>query len=268
MTGTGASRLDEFWVTLGDKIREARKGQGMSASELADYLGYTETAVLNYEKARRHISLEDLLRVSERIGKPISWFFGAAPGEAFEQHLTELLRRPLADYLPAVSIPIQKEVGLDDRDLADHDTAREVIVDRSLNASFAYSVHDSSMAGAFIFRGDVAICAQRPPKPGDIVLIALPDGPATLRYLVGIGKEEFGVRDAPGPGISPTAIRVRPDQIKGVVVQVIRASEHDSSEPVMADEWGSVWKAAQDSGLTADDLLKMISVWRATRSVT
>lgn len=267
MTGTGASRLDDFWAALGDKIREARKDQGMSASELAEYLGYTETAVLNYEKARRHISLEDLLRVSERTGKPITWFFGAAPGEAFEQHLAELLRRPLADYLPAVSVPVHDEIGVDTDDLGERHAGEEILVDRSLNASFAYKVRDSAMAGAFVFRGDIAICAQRPPKHGDIVLIAIPEGPATLRYLIGIG-EEFAVADAPGPGISPTTMTVRPDQVKGVVVQVIRAPEHDDPGPVPADEWSIVWKAAQDSGLTAEDLLKMISAWRATRSTT
>ena len=90
----------EFWPALGERIREARESQALSAVELGQRLGYSEDTIYNWEKARRRITLEDLLRVSEQTGKPVSWFLGESPGTAFEAHIATLLSKTLAEFMP------------------------------------------------------------------------------------------------------------------------------------------------------------------------
>ena len=94
------ARDKELWPALGERIREARESQALSAVELGQRLGYSEDTIYNWEKARRRITLEDLLRVSEQTGKPVSWFLGESPGVAFEAHIATLLSKTLAEFVP------------------------------------------------------------------------------------------------------------------------------------------------------------------------
>jgi len=95
------ARDKELWPALGERIREARESQALSAVELGQRLGYSEDTVYNWEKARRRITLGDLLRVSEQTGKTVSWFLGESPGAALEAHIAALLSKTLAEFIPA-----------------------------------------------------------------------------------------------------------------------------------------------------------------------
>ena len=64
----------EFYLHIGAKIKEARESQGLSQGELGEKIGYSATAINYYEKGKRKISVEDLLKVATALNKPYDYF--------------------------------------------------------------------------------------------------------------------------------------------------------------------------------------------------
>lgn len=264
-----APRGQEFWTALGERIREARESQALSAVELGQRLGYSEDTIYNWEKARRRITLEDLLRVSEQTGKPVSWFLGESPGAAFEAHLANLLSKPLAEFMPTERVPIfSNTVRLMTPGAHILDTDEAVVghieVPRSLGAHFALRVPDNAMARAGIFKGDLVVCQNSRGKKGDLVVAILPGESPVLRYLV---YEHGEWRLLPAGAGAAQGISAARTEVQGVVIRVIRDPLNDSwpSAPEPDEEWGRVRDAADRAGLSAADLVRMIAAWEAAK---
>lgn len=274
-------RGQEFWTLLGERIREARESQALSAVEMGQRLGYSEDTIYNWEKARRRITLEDLLRVSEQTGKPISWFLGESPGAAFEAHLASLLSKPLAEFMPTKEVPIvplQLLPKLTGDELNQHiyqipdfqmdlrgsePKITQIAIPRELGADFAVRVLDNQMARAGIFSGDLVICRNDRGKSGDLVVAHLPGGSAALRFLV----SDRGQWRLLGAGASAAqTISADREEVIGVVLQVIRDPQNDAwPVPEPDEEWGRVRDAADRAGLSAADLIRMIAAWQAAK---
>jgi len=60
---------------IGRKIREIRKGWGLSQSELAERIGVSFQQIQKYEKGSTRISVMRLLQISEALGVKITVFF-------------------------------------------------------------------------------------------------------------------------------------------------------------------------------------------------
>ena len=58
---------------LGDKIKQARKAQGLTQQALADRLGVHRSTVANYELTRRRPSLEELKEVARILHVDINY---------------------------------------------------------------------------------------------------------------------------------------------------------------------------------------------------
>lgn len=78
---------------IGRKIQKAREEAGLSQEELAARLGCTQAALSNYELGKRRLYLSQLERISQVLGKPITYFLEA--GEPDTQAPAHLLQDPL-----------------------------------------------------------------------------------------------------------------------------------------------------------------------------
>ena len=65
---------------IGQKIRQIRKGWGLSQSELAERIGISFQQVQKYEKGSTRISVMRLLQISEALGVRITAFFEEGEG--------------------------------------------------------------------------------------------------------------------------------------------------------------------------------------------
>jgi ribosome-binding protein aMBF1 (putative translation factor) len=94
-SGTGPSPLDRTRVhvvpcfymntdsTLGQRIREARDGAGLSQRQLADKIGATVRSVSWWENGDRMPDLVFFAKIAEATGVSIDWLYtGADPCEA------------------------------------------------------------------------------------------------------------------------------------------------------------------------------------------
>ena len=62
--------------TLGERIRAARQAAGLSQEKLAERLGLTRPAVTKWESGQSAPSTENLLRLAEVLGVPVTALLG------------------------------------------------------------------------------------------------------------------------------------------------------------------------------------------------
>ncbi len=62
--------------TLGERIRAARQAAGLSQEKLAERLGLTRQAVTKWETGQSAPSTENLLRLAEVLGVPVTALLG------------------------------------------------------------------------------------------------------------------------------------------------------------------------------------------------
>jgi transcriptional regulator with XRE-family HTH domain len=60
---------------IGEKIREIRKGWGLSQIELAERVGVSFQQIQKYEKGSTRISIMRLMQIAVALGVPITQFF-------------------------------------------------------------------------------------------------------------------------------------------------------------------------------------------------
>ena len=60
-----------------DRLKAARQAMRMNQTEFGAYFGLSQGAISNYEKALREPSLAMLARFSQKLQRPLNWFFGA-----------------------------------------------------------------------------------------------------------------------------------------------------------------------------------------------
>ena len=88
---------------IGNKLKNLRKGRGLSQQQLSENLGISRCSVSNYECGRRSPHLADLRRMSEYFGVSLDFFGVETQDESFE-----LLSR-------AKSILCNKEISIEER---------------------------------------------------------------------------------------------------------------------------------------------------------
>ena len=67
--------------TLGERIRAARQAAGLSQEKLAERLGLTRQAVTKWETGQSAPSTENLLRLAEVLGVPVTALLDASAPE-------------------------------------------------------------------------------------------------------------------------------------------------------------------------------------------
>jgi len=81
-TTTSAKRPNSTDTYVGSRVRMRRKMLGMSQEKLGEQLGITFQQVQKYEKGANRIGAGRLLRISQVLEVPISYFFPQEPAAA------------------------------------------------------------------------------------------------------------------------------------------------------------------------------------------
>ncbi len=68
-------------MTMGEKIRQARKDVGMTQKELADALGVSESFISQYETGKREPKRQTLIKLASalKLSSPAYFFFDPVP---------------------------------------------------------------------------------------------------------------------------------------------------------------------------------------------
>ncbi len=69
-----------FRPRVGEKIRDLRNKKRVRQYVLARMVGITPGALTNFEKGRRHVSLDWLERIADALDTPIAYFLGEGGG--------------------------------------------------------------------------------------------------------------------------------------------------------------------------------------------
>ena len=93
-------------LTLGERLKHARKLAGYSQRELAKELKVTDKAVSTYEVGRAEPSFKMMKKISKLVGKPISYF--DTDYEVSESNLEGKLDR-IEEELKEIRIMLQKK---------------------------------------------------------------------------------------------------------------------------------------------------------------
>lgn len=64
---------DEFYVKLGNILRELRESKGMTQQEVADKMGITRAAVANYENGIRAMYAKNLKSYCNAVDADVSY---------------------------------------------------------------------------------------------------------------------------------------------------------------------------------------------------
>ena len=86
-------------LKIDERIRDLRKSNGIRQKVLARMVGISASALTNFEKGRRHISLDLLQKISDALDTPIAYFLDERerkrirPGDPREIRLLNAWRR-------------------------------------------------------------------------------------------------------------------------------------------------------------------------------
>lgn len=98
-----AIKEPKFLQTLGGRMAELRKQQGLSQTQLADLLGISQQLVAFYERGQRRVPIDLLPGVARLLGVSVEELLGLSAGAArrgptpkFQQQLERINRLPRA----------------------------------------------------------------------------------------------------------------------------------------------------------------------------
>lgn len=124
-------------MALGDRLRQIRTDHGLSQGDLAEALGYTKTAISQYELGKRAPSLETLRRMTEFFGVTTDWLLGRdvtlVSGLAYKEETSVLGSRIRQ---------LREEGGLTQAELAER-----LEVDRSTVTAYETGKREPNTAG-------------------------------------------------------------------------------------------------------------------------
>lgn len=80
---------------IGEKIRQAREAKGLSQTEFANLLGYTQRDISQYEAGKRLVKITEFPKFAETLEVPFLYFFEMAipDDDSFRGAMLEQLNR-------------------------------------------------------------------------------------------------------------------------------------------------------------------------------
>jgi len=157
---TWRESLMERFKKIGQKIKEAREQNKMTQGQLGKLLGYTSVAITNYEKGKRKISIDDLERIAQVLGKPLTFFLGeninkSEPPVNILKNIQENLQNALdLTYVPVIEDPSNQNAWVSKENVSEY-----VAFPRHFapNNSFIVELADSLLEDKGILKGDYVI---------------------------------------------------------------------------------------------------------------
>ncbi len=117
-------------MTIGERIKEARKAKGMKQKELAEILGCTKQNISRFEKSKTSPRADTLIKIAETLGVPVSELLGkprpTTPHDHKEARLNQLMEE--CGELISASARYRRHLH-GDRTLNEKYTERRLIAD-------------------------------------------------------------------------------------------------------------------------------------------
>lgn len=149
-----------LYKLVGERIREAREDRGWTQAQLGEAIGYSQATIGNYELGRRHVSIDDLYKIAEALGKPYSFFIGADKHyeEQARRDAEQKMRSDVAGYVGVRMLPILRNAIANGVRLSPDDLLGSVPVPREFSerADIVVRVttsctHSNLRSGDFVF---------------------------------------------------------------------------------------------------------------------
>jgi repressor LexA len=150
----------ERFKRIGQRIKEAREQNRMTQSELGKLLGYTSVAITNYEKGKRKISIDDLEKIAQVTGKPLTFFLGDNITKSEPPlNILRSIKKNLENALDLTYVPILQTLS-DHQEWITKENVSEYVAftkDFAPKESFIITVTDTSLQKDGILQGDYVI---------------------------------------------------------------------------------------------------------------
>lgn len=170
--------------SIGDRIRHARKAQGLSQADLATRIGVSQPAIANWESGVHDPRRITLAKLADALRTPFDWLAAGDRSvfEADKHAAAAYIRRPL-QHVPIISI---RAAALLARDMtADpHSMAEDYLpVTAGSSTLFAFFLDDEAVNLAFP-SGTIVVVdyAERTPSDGVFCLAAVSGTPILRRW--------------------------------------------------------------------------------------
>jgi transcriptional regulator with XRE-family HTH domain len=171
-------------LSIGDRIRLARKDAGLSQADLAVKVGVSQPSVANWESGVHDPRRLMLGKIAGALKVSPEWLASGArsPVEADKQAAAAYLRRPLR-HTPIIALEDAARF-LSAPDADPHAFALDYIpVTTGAERVFAFFVNDEAVNRAFPTNTLVVIdCVDRQPADGGFALYATDDLPVIRRW--------------------------------------------------------------------------------------
>ena len=169
-------------VSIGDRIKTARKTAGLSQTDLAARVGVSQPAIANWESGVHDPRRLMIAKIAEALRVSTDWLAGGARSsvEADKHPAAAYIRRPLR-HTPVISFAEAARL-YDDKTADPHAAAEDYIpVTSGADKLFALFVDDEAIDLAFPKNTLVVIdYADRRPADGAFALFAV-EGPPIIR---------------------------------------------------------------------------------------
>ena len=193
---------------LAKKLKELRKGRGMTLEELAEAVGTSRQTIHRYENGRiSNIPPEKVERLAEALGTTPTALMG------WDEELSAKYENILP--ISIKSLPMLGEIACGEPIYAEESHDSYVAVNTDLDADFCLRAHGDSMIGARIYDGDtVFIRSQSSVDNGEIAAVIINDE-ATLKRVYFYPEEGKLVLSPENPRYAPLVyVNSELDQIK------------------------------------------------------
>ena len=168
-------------MTIGERVKLARKKKGMTQEELANQLGYKSKSSVTHIENGRDIPRAMVSQLAKILDVTPSYLMGWEDEKPTEP-LTELTAK--FDNIRPVQLkrfPMLGEIACGEPIWADEDHESHIMADMDIQADFCLRAKGDSMINARIFDGDIVFIKEMPiVENGDIAAVII-DNEATLK---------------------------------------------------------------------------------------
>lgn len=171
-----------MFVEIGAKIKKAREEKFLSQAGLGAKLGLTATAINYYEKGKRKIGIDDLLRLAEALAKPVLYFLPGIDEQKRDISSKNTLNKQVEIFNDLTGIAVLGNVRAGQPVFSEQNVIGMLPIpqQKAVKEYFALQVKGDSMAGAGINEGDlVLIHRQSQVDFNGQIVCALVDGEET-----------------------------------------------------------------------------------------
>lgn len=170
---------DDLYARIGERIRKARGDEPQAA--LAQYMGWSVAHVSRIEAGQRRVSLEDLQRIAQYFGKPLSYFVDDFDGLKLDKKFADIVTALRFSVVPVYGTVAAGEPVVVLDEALDVVAFPESLVGR---ADFGVIVRGDSMSGLGIHEGDILLVRrQDTAEDGEIVIARVNGGEYVVKRL-------------------------------------------------------------------------------------